>query len=880
MDVVTTHINADFDCLGAMVAARLLYPEARLVFAGAQEPALRDFLKHYAHGIEFTRFKELNPERIRRLILVDVNRASRIGPFEPLLQNPAIEFHLYDHHPIAANERVPDVEVVRRVGSTVTLMCELLKERGLIPDARQATMMMLGLYEDTGNLLFSSTTVADYAAGSFLLECGAQLDVVSDYLNRELSAAQVDLLHQLLNSRQVMTIKGVEVNLAHASIDRYVGDIAVLAHKIRDMENLDVLIVAVRLEDRVFLVARSRLEQVHVGQVMAALGGGGHATAASATVRDKTLVQVMDVLPTLLDDVIAPQWQARHLMSAPARSVEGLASLSKARDLLTRYTINALLVVEGAELKGYITRQTVERAIHHGLSTSAVRDYMSTEFGRVAPDTALSQVQQLIVEQRQRFVPVVDDHAVVGVITRADLLRHLVSGGRALRQPSDQVLAGDGIGLHPRHVQRLIQARLPKRIQQLLTQISTVADEVGCPVYAVGGFVRDLLLHKKNLDVDIVVEGNAIAFARRFAEQHACRVRAHEKFVTAVIIFDDGYKLDVASTRTEYYLEPGALPNVEEASIKLDLYRRDFTINTLALALNHDSYGELLDYFGAQRDLHDKAIRVLHNLSFVEDPTRMFRAVRFEQRLGFTLGMHTENLLRSAVEMDFVQRVGPLRLFNELTIILNEENPFPAISRLEALGLLACLCDQWRVDARVKESFRQAQKALHWHELLYTGSRIERWVVYFLCLSQPLSDDAMTTVCGKLSVPQRWQDVLVGERCRVMKTFHRLERDQKKLAEYQPSEVSQRLKGIGDEMLLYAMARTHSDAVRLMISQYLTQWRDVKPLLNGDDLIALGVDRGPHIGTVLGRLRDARLDGKVSSRQDEVDLVRSCRMSC
>ena len=879
MDVVTTHINADFDCLGAMVAAQLLYPDAHLVFAGSQEPALRDFLKQYPHGLTFCRFKDLDLTQLRRLILVDVNRASRIGPLEPLLKNPQVEFHLYDHHPVADDERTPDVQVVRRVGSTVTLMCQLLKERGLVPDRRQATMMMLGLYEDTGNLLYSSTVRDDYAAGAFLLECGAELDVVSDYLNRDLSAPQVELLHQLLKSRQVMTIKGVDVNLAHASIDRYVGDIAVLAHKIRDMENLDVLIVAVRLEDRVFLVARSRLEQVHVGQVMAALGGGGHATAASATVRDKTLVQVMDGLPTLLDEVITPQWQARHLMSSPARFVEAIASLGRARDLLTRYNVNALLVIEDDSLKGYITRQTVERAIHHGLSTSAVRDYMSTEFGQVRPDADLLQVQQLIVAQRQRFVPVVDEGRVVGVITRADLLRHLVSGGRALRQASDQVLAGDGIGLHRRHVQRLIQTRLPKRIQELLTQIAHVADEMNCPVYAVGGFVRDLLLHKKNLDVDIVVEGNAIAFARRFAEQHDCRVRAHEKFVTAVIIFDDGYKLDVASTRTEYYLEPGALPNVEEASIKLDLYRRDFTINTLALALNHDSYGDLLDYFGAQRDLHDKAIRVLHNLSFVEDPTRMFRAVRFEQRLGFKLGMHTENLLRSAVEMDFVQRVSALRLFNELTIILNEEDPFPAISRLKELGLLGCLCPQWRVDDGLKESFRQAGKALNWHELLYTGSPVERWLVYFLCLNQPLSDDEMAVVCDKLSVPQRWQDILVDERRRVMKAFHQLERDQKRLSDARASEISRRLKGIGDEMLLYAMARTRNDDVRLAISQYLTQWRDVKPLLNGDDLLALGVERGPKIGEVLDLLRDARLDGEVKSRQDELERVHFYHMS-
>ena len=351
-------------------------------------------------------------------------------------------------------------------------------------------------------------------------------------------------------------------------------------------------------------------------------------------------------------------------------------------------------------------------------------------------------------------------------------------------------------------------------------------------------------------------------------------MRAHEKFVTAVVVFADGYKLDVASTRTEYYLEPGALPSVEEASIKLDLYRRDFTINTLALSLNGDSYGELLDYFGAQRDLHDKAIRVLHNLSFVEDPTRMFRAVRFEQRLGFKLGMHTENLVRSAVEMGFVDRVSALRLFNELTIVLSEESPFAAVQRLSTLGLLRCLCDQWHVDATIKSYFSQAQKAIHWHELLYTGTTLTRWPVYFLCLSATLTDEAMAGICAKLSVPQRWQAILMTERQRVMPVLHALERQRKKLTSLPDSQLYRRLNGISIEMLLFAMARTASDSVRLAISHYMTQLRGVKPLLNGRDLQELGVIHGPQVGDLLAQLRDARLDGVIESRNDEITFVR------
>ena len=191
--------------------------------------------------------------------------------------------------------------------------------------------------------------------------------------------------------------------------------------------------------------------------------------------------------------------------------------------------------------------------------------------------------------------------------------------------------------------------------------------------------------------MDVVVEGDGVAFAETFARRNDCRVRCHRKFGTAVLIYPDGFKLDIASARMEYYLEPGALPDVEHASVKMDLSRRDFTINTLAISLNRNVFGEILDYYGGQRDIDDKAIRVLHNLSFVEDPTRVFRAVRFEQRLGFQIGKQTEQLLLSAVRLGLLEKVSGKRIFNELLLIMNEHQPLPGILRLAHLDVLRYL---------------------------------------------------------------------------------------------------------------------------------------------------------------------------------------------
>ena len=873
MDVITTHINADFDCLGSMIGARKLYPDAVMVFAGSQERSLREFfVKSAFYAYDFKRVRDVDLAKIERLILVDVRQSSRIGPFAAVARRSGVEVHIYDHHPSGDSDLRGNLEVIEPVGATVTVLTQLFMQRQIRPTPDEATMMMLGLYEDTGSLLFSSTTDKDYQAAAYLLGCGANLNTVADFLTQEMTADQVALLHELITSRTVLNVNGIEISLAHASVEEFVGDLAVLAHKLKDMENLDALIVAVRMGERIFLVGRSRLPEVHVGEILGELGGGGHRYAASGTVRDLTLVQVLDRLPIILRRHVTPRWEARHLMTAPVKTVAPSAPIGEVRQLLTRYNINALPVLEAGKVVGLISRKEAERAAHHGLGELPVREYMSGEFSVVTPTTVIEVLQELIVERNQRFVPVVDDGLLVGAITRTDLLRHLVSGGRgASRAPQATVEGGPMV--KKRHMVRMLRDRLPTSVVAILQQMGSVGDALGVSVFAVGGFVRDLLLGQANLDIDIVIEGDGIAFAQAFAEQHACRVRAHHKFGTAVLVFPDGFKVDIASARMEYYLEPGALPMVEHASIRLDLYRRDFTINTLAVALNGRHYGDVLDYFGAQRDLQEKAIRVLHNLSFVEDPTRVFRAIRFEQRLGFHLGKHSEYLLRSAVRMGFVDRVGGPRLFNELVIILKESDPRPALVRMAELDLLKYLHPTLGFDAKASAQFEAASRAIHWYELLYTGQPCERWLVYFLCLTAPLDADAVAGMTARLSIPGRYHDLLGEQREVGRALLRKFERRRDRSNTPLPSEIRAWLHPLGTELQLALMALSESDAVKRWISLYFTQLREVAPLLDGNDLATLGLAPGPCYKEVLQALLDARLNGKVLTREDEELLV-------
>ncbi len=876
MEVITTHVNADFDCLGAMIGAKKLYPGAEMVFAGAQERSLREFfLKSaiYAHG--FKRIRDIDLHAITRLILVDVGQPDRIGPFGEVARRQGVEVHVYDHHPLGQSDFHPERAVIEPVGATVTVLSHIFMERGIEPDPDEATMMMLGLYEDTGSLQFTSTTPRDYQAAAFLLSHGANLNVVADFLTQEMTAEQVSLLNDLIKSRTILNVNGVDISIAHASVDHFVGDLAVLAHKLKDMENLNALVVVVRMGDRIFMVARSRLPEVPMGEILGELGGGGHSFAASGTVRDLTLVQVLDRLPEILRRHVNPRWQARHIMSFPVKGVAPAATIREVRQLLTRYNINALPVMENDRVIGIISRQVAEKAAHHGLSDVQASEYMSSEFATVTSEAPVESLQELIVERNQRFVPVVDGGQTVGIVTRTDLLRHLASGVRSARRR--EVVTGveeGGSTLKKRHIIRLIREQLPRKVFEILQEMGTVGDLLKIPVFAVGGFVRDLLLHQPNLDVDVVVEGDGIVFAAEFARRHECRIRTHKKFGTAVIIFPDGFKVDVASTRMEYYLEPGALPTVEHASIKLDLYRRDFTVNTLAIALNQASYGELLDFFGAQRDLQEKAIRVLHNLSFVEDPTRVFRAIRFEQRLGFHMGVHTVHLLNSAVRMGFVDKVGGTRVFNELKIILKEAYPLPAVVRMEELGLLKYIHPALRLGPLGRQRFEEADRALNWYELLYTDEPCRRWLVYFLCLTADLDQDAIAGICERLGIPARYEVILAEQRNEARRKLQTLERRCSRRATTSPSELYHWLSPLSPEVLLYMMALAAKEEVRRQISRFFTHLRTVAPILSGHDLKDLGISPGPRYKKILKALLDARLAGKVSTREDEIALVK------
>ena len=863
MDVIITHINADFDALASMLAAQKLYPEAKLVFPGSQEKSLRDFfVRSTFYILAADRIKDIPFQEITRLILVDTRQRSRIGRFAEIVDSPTVELHIYDHHPPSTDDIGGIVEVIKEQGATITILVELLRERGIALAPDEATIMMLGLYEDTGSLTYSSTTADDFAAAAYLRQQGANLNIIADMITKELSAEQIFLLNDLISSAERYDIRGTDVVITTGSSDRYIGDGAVLVHKLKDMENLHCVFALIRMGDRIYLIARSRVAEINVAEAAIAFGGGGHATAASATIKDLTMAEAKERLLGVLHEVVKPKVRARDIMIQPLTSIQRDATLKEVQGILARYyTIAVLPVLKEEALVGLISRPVVERAMLHGLGDMKVEEYMTTDFAVVGPDTALREVQGHIVGENQRFLPIVEQGRLIGGITRTDLLRALHDASTPTPLIPDTKKR--------KNVAALMEERLPSAVISLFRELGEAGEELGYRLYAVGGFVRDLLVHKENHDIDCVVEGDGVHFAQVFGAKRNCRVKVHKKMKTATLSFPDGYKIDVATARMEYYERPAAPPTVELSTIKMDLFRRDFTINTLAIELRPAAFGQLLDFFGGQRDLKEGVIRVLHNLSFVEDPSRIFRAIRFEQRFGFHLGKHTARLMRNAVSMGFLERLSGARLFSELELILRERNPLPILERMAELGLLAVFHPGLQYEAGTKALLVRISEVINWFDLLFLEGGYYRWIVYLLGLADQLPPAGLEEMSKRLSLSPRYRKRLLdGARggAEVLSRAHR-----KRMG---PREIYTLFKPLSIEALLFIMAKTAEEEIKKAISLFFTTLNVMQVNLRGKDLLQLGIKPGPRYREILDALLLARLDGKVKTKADELAYVK------
>jgi len=885
MEIITSHINADFDSFAAMIAAKRIYPEAELIFAGSQEKKVREYLaEQFGNVYAFKKLKHITLNKVKRLIIVDTRQPDRIGELARCLEIEGIDIHIYDHHPGSPTDIKGSLEVIEPLGSTTTIFTRLFQQREIEPTTDEATLMALGIYQDTGNFLFSTTRPQDMQAASWLLEKGANLDIISQFVSRELSTAQVGYLDKLLKNGTTYHIGAVNVVLTKLILPEYVDDFSAIIQRMIVMENIDVLFALINMGERIYLIARSRIPEVNVGTIARAYGGGGHASAAAATVRDMTLIEAEEKLVLLLHRYIRPKAIARELMSSPVIAVTPNVTIDDANKLMTRYNVTVLPVArqggnpetgeQPTEFMGMISRMVAEKAIFHKLGSLPVADYMTTEVATLPQSATLADIQELIIGNRQRLIPITQNKTILGVITRTDLLNLLINDPAHL--PADLLQEDD----HPsakrsRNLTNTMTQFLSREVVVLLRDIGETAAQLNYKAFVAGGFVRDLLLHIKNNDIDVVVEGDGILFAKAYAQKRGATVRTHDKFSTATIIFPDGTRVDVATARLEYYEYPAAMPTVELSSIKLDLYRRDFTINAMAININPDSFGILVDYFNSQNDLKERRIQVLHNLSFVEDPTRIFRAIRFESRLDFSITPQTEKLIKNTVAMNLFDRFEEPRFFYELKQILSESNPIPALKRLGQFKLFVFLWPDLKPSVKIDRRFihliTQASRSISWFKLLYLPDHVEPWMVYLLAIMSRSRSATLANFCHRFDLPPKQRKKLVQQKIEV----ERIAKALLKRPFVKPSEIYWLFADLDNEGLLYLMTIARKKHIQQAVSLYVTSLRMVTPLINGNELMEMGYKPGPNFRAMLNHLIEVQLDGLVQTKDEAVNFIAS-----
>lgn len=871
LEVIISHQSTDFDSLAAMVAAKKIYKDALLVFTGAVEKNVRKFISIYGELINIASLKKIKIEEITKLIIVDTRIKKRIGPFANVINKRDLEIHIYDHHPSTAEDIKGDLNVIEEVGSTTTIILKKIKEMNIEISPIEATLFALGIYEDTGSLTFSTTTVDDINSISYLFDKGIKLKVVANFINIGLSLTQKKLLNKLLLSSKEIFCKGIRINMAKAKVKNYTEGLALLTHRLIEIENSDVFFTIVKMVERIYIVGRSRINLVDVDEILKELGGGGHFQAASAVVKDLSLDELEKKLIEILERKVEVGIVAKNIMSSPVKTVNTSASIEETKKILLRYGHNGIPVVEEGELKGIITMQEVNRAKQHGLGKELVSKYMSNQIISVKLKTPLNEIQELMINYDiGRTLVVNQENKLIGIITRTDLIRNLYGEGHIPKRSFSTYIKTSSKIERKKQIE-LIEKIFPKRVQNIVNKIGEIGDKLNFPVFIVGGVVRDLFLGIENYDIDIVVEGDGIKYARELSRSCEGRIKSHEKFRTAVVILTDGFKIDVATARREFYEYPAALPKVELSSIKKDLYRRDFTINAMAIQLNQKHFGKLIDFFGGQKDLRIGIIRVLYNLSFVEDPARIIRAIRFEQRYNFKIDRATEDFLKKAIDDKLLSRLGKKRITEELIIILKEKNPLKSLKRMTELGALKYILPEVELDEDTVERFNKVKDNYYFWKRNISDEKIELWVIYFCCLIRNLKKSQIQRIYKKLIIKQKSLD-------KINNCYSNLDQIIKMISQknkISPSVIYLKLKGLSNETLFLAIAESDTNIAKERIKNYFKKYKKESLYISGKELKELQVKPGPIYSQILNKLLCAQLDGEVKNKRDEIRFVKN-----
>lgn len=416
-----------------------------------------------------------------------------------------------------------------------------------------------------------------------------------------------------------------------------------------------------------------------------------------------------------------------------------------------------------------------------------------------------------------------------------------------------------------------LKKAVPPAYLHFISSTSELAQKHGFPLYLVGGFVRDLLLRIPNLDLDFVVEGNGMEFAKILADTTGGSLVTYPRFCTATVFYksrnlnlENDLRVDFSSARKETYPQPAILPQVTLSSVQEDMRRRDFTINALSIKLNPGAFGILYDFCGGLQDLKKKKLRILHEKSFVDDPTRIFRSVRFKNRFRFYMDAYSIKRMKEAVEGKTIERLSGERLRNELVLLFSEKSAAVSFRDLQKRGVFPHIYPGFGTAPAVKNYFSRLERVIRWYEKNVKDSSLQVWLLFFAGACSHQTPRHLQKLAHRLRFSRQERKLLLS--------FY--EARVRWLQKRKPLQSFLALKKYPPETCLYLMSASSSRKAVREVKNFLLFQKDVKLDITGADLLNLGYAPGPHFKKVLSYVLEAKVKGKVKTREEQLALAK------
>ncbi len=828
MKLIISHISPDFDALASMALAQLLHPDGKLVLLGGFGSQLEAFIALYRDELELLNADELDLDKVEELIVVDTSDPARISAFASLLERVPVT--VYDHHPKPRNT-IPAVHGIQRdFGSTVTILTLLLKTRGINIPASLASLALLGIHDDTGNLRYELTQPEDHEAAAHLLREGASLSLVQQFINEHYSKTHRDLFAELLQSSIVHNLANHEVLIGQIKMDSYIYGLAPLCNQLLTFFNADAAFLIACIENQISIIGRSA-GLFDVGAVLAkAFNGGGHEGAGFA----KTSLEMNSIVEKLIETLpnyINASVLAKDIMTSPVNTLLESDSLSKGQSLLMRFGHNGAPVLnKEGKLIGIISRRDLDKAVQHQMGHAPIKAFMTKKLVTATEDSSVNKLEALIEEHNIGRIPIVKNNnkdLIIGIVSRTDLIKARHQNAYKLSN-SKQIQA------------QALLSRLPYAVTAVIETAKNLM--TSGKLYLVGGTVRDLALAVTMQDLELSVEGiKAETLGEQLQNELGGKLTSFYAFDTCKLQLLSGLRIAIASTCDETYLEPNTLPVSRPSSLRKDMERRDFSVNALAIRVYPEAE-QLIDFHNGLKDISTKTLRILHPLAFIEDPTRILRGAKLAGRLKLRFDQSSLEQLEIALKHEAIKTTSVTRLKAELELILKEVRVAPILRYLDSIGALKAIF-----------GFNFGQALIERLDELKTQGKIPI-ESYLLALLLTVSKGNQRQILTKF----HWQKCYLNALSRLTNIRHKnnFTREQFKLLT--DPEIT----------LVCAFSR------ELATQVYEYQTSNLR-VVQGRDLLALGLVSGPKIGKILKQLAQARQNEQVTSFEEELELAKA-----